>query len=318
MNARPTQIRVLAVAAALAATPVFAGCIAEAPPEELAGEAEGTPESPEPIDTVDEAVAGSTVAQAAASSCSTSSVKALSLQIIAEARCLNPDAYVPITKTSNVTFGSAVFAYLEKPARDRLVSALNANPSKSMTINSALRTVVQQYMLYNWYQNGRCSISLAAKPGASNHETGLALDVSQYSSWKTILQNKGFKWLGSGDPVHFDYAGTGAVSYKGLDVKAFQRLWNRNNPGDAISVDGAWGPQTEARMKKSPAGGFAKGATCGTAIQYEGPEGDSEGVDVDQAFSRDPQGPDFFMPLPLDSAEAATEFEAENCTDHAH
>ncbi|MRG90849.1 M15 family metallopeptidase [Polyangium spumosum] len=315
MDARPTQFRVLALAAALAATPMFAGCIAEAPPEELAGEAEAV-ESPEPTDTVDEAVAGSTVAQAAASSCSTTSVKKLSLQIIAEARCLNPDAYVPITKTSNVTFGSATFAYIQKPARDRLVSALKANPSKSLTLNSALRTVAQQYMLYNWYQNGRCGISLAAKPGNSNHQTGLALDVSQYSSWKTILQNKGFKWLGSNDPVHFDYAGSGAVNYKGLDVKAFQRLWNRNNPGDTISVDGVWGPQTEARMKKSPAGGFAKGATCGTAIVYDGPEGHIDGVD--EAFDRDPNDAEFFVPLPIDAAEAQPELEHESCSEHAH
>ncbi|MDI1445328.1 M15 family metallopeptidase [Polyangium sp. 6x1] len=269
-------------------------------------------ETPEPTDTNDEAVSGSTVSQAAASSCATSSVKGLSLQIIEEARCLNPDAYVAITKTSNVTFGSSVFAYLEKPARDRLVAALKENPGKSMTINSALRTVAQQYMLYNWYQNGRCGISLAAKPGASNHETGLALDVSQYSTWKTILTNKGFKWLGSSDAVHFDYAGSGAVSYKGLDVKAFQRLWNRNNPGDTISVDGAWGPQTEARMKKSPAGGFAKGATCGSAIMYDGAD------DAAEAFSRDPNDPEFFVPLPIDAVEAQPELEHEACSDHAH
>ncbi|HVK67728.1 MAG TPA: M15 family metallopeptidase [Polyangium sp.] len=315
MNARPTQFRVLALAAALVATPVFAGCIAEAPPEELGGEANGA-ESPEPVDTADEAVAGSTVAQAAASSCSTSSVKGLSLQIIAEARCLNPDAYVPLTKTSNVTFGSATFAFLEKPAADRLTAALKENSGKSMTINSALRTVAQQYMLYNWYQTGRCSISLAAKPGASNHETGLALDVSEYSSWKTVLTNKGFKWLGSSDAVHFDYAGTGAVSYKGLDVKAFQRLWNRNNPNDTISVDGAWGPQSEARMKKSPAGGFAKGATCGSAIMYDGKDGEIEGAA--EAFSREPNDPEFFVPLPIDAVEAQPELEHEACSDHAH
>jgi len=265
MDARTTALRLLAIAT-LAAAPFTTGCIAETP-EELADTAEGSPESPEPVDTNDEAVTGSTVLQAADASCSTSSVKALSKQIIDEARCLNADAFAPITKTSNVTFGTSVFAYLEKPARDKLVAALKANPGKSMTLNSALRTIAQQYMLYRWYQSGRCSISLAAKPGASNHETGLALDVSQYSTWKPILANYGFSWLGSGDPVHFDYTGTGAKSYKSLDVKAFQRLWNRNHPTDTIDTDGVWGPQTEARMKKSPAGGFAKGASCTVNIE---------------------------------------------------
>ena len=36
-----------------------------------------------------------------------------------------------------------------------------------MTINSMLRTVAQQYLLYHWYQAGQCSISLAATPGTS-------------------------------------------------------------------------------------------------------------------------------------------------------
>jgi 3D (Asp-Asp-Asp) domain-containing protein len=68
------------------------------------------------------------------------------------------------------------------------------------------------------------------------------------------------------------------VSYKGVDVKAFQRLWNRNNPSDLIEEDGIWGPMTEARMKKSPAAGFAIGAQCGSSDPGEpGPAGQSLG-----------------------------------------
>jgi len=112
------------------------------------------------------------------------------------------------------------------------------------------------------------------------------------------LTNYGFKWLGSSDPWHFDYVGAGAVSYKGLDVKAFQRLWNRNHPGDKIATDGVWGPNTEARMKKAPAGGFATGATCGSALV------DPDVVDEDA-----------FTPLPIDP-DAMDEHE-ERCSDHA-
>jgi len=278
-----------------------------AEPVDLADEdTAGMIESPEPTDSVEEGATGTTVSDAAASSCSTSSVKGLSKQIIAEARCMNGDAYVAISDLGNVSWGSAVFPYLEKPARDKLVSALNANSGKTMTINSALRTVAQQYMLYRWYQTGRCSISLAAKPGSSNHETGLALDVSQYSTWKTILTNHGFKWLGSGDPVHFDYVGSGAVSHKGLDVKAFQRLWNRNHPDDKISTDGVWGPQTEARMKKSPAGGFATGATCGSTAQA--PDMDDRSLDQDDFGG--------FQPIPVE--DVTDEHEHESCEDGAH
>ena len=249
-----------------------AGCAAAPEGDEL-------DDGPEPTDNRSDAQSTGTVAQAAATSCSTGSVKALSIQIIQEGNCIQEGAFAKVPARPNISFGPNVFRYLEKPARDRLVLALDANPGKSLTINSMLRTIAQQYLLYRWYQTGRCGIGLAAAPGNSNHETGLALDTSQASSWKSALAARGFKWFGSGDPVHFDYVGTGAVSHKGLDVRAFQRLWNRNHPGDKIAVDGDWGPQTEARMKKAPAAGFAKGAQCGSSPNDE---------DVDVAMEQAP------------------------------
>jgi hypothetical protein len=323
-------LRRLGLLAVLAVAPTAAaGCIAatDEPDETEGGETAYV--DPEEADTQEQGVTGGSVQQAMESSCSTTSVKGLSQQIIAEAACMNPDAYVQVPQLDNVTFGSAVFRYLEKPARDKLVAALNANPGKTMTINSMLRTVAQQYLLYRWYQTGRCGIGLAAKPGNSNHETGLALDVSQYSSWKTILQNRGFHWLGSSDPVHFDYAGSGAVSYKGLDVKAFQRLWNRNHPEDLIAADGIWGPQTEARMKKAPAGGFEKGAQCAGALEdAEDPAGappsdGSAGADDAAAFEAPWAAEEALLAEPeiIDTAlvEALElEHEGEICSDHAH
>ena len=216
-----------------------------------------------------EGVSSGTVQGAADSSCATASVKGLSAQIIAEANCKSPDAFAAVPSLPNLQAGSNVFLHLEKPARDALVSALKAHPDKTMTVNSALRTVAQQYLLYRWYQTGSCGISLAAKPGNSNHETGLALDVDQYSSWKSALSGKGFSWLGGSDPVHFDYVGSGAQDHRGLDVLAFQRLWNRNHPEDEIAEDGDWGPSTESRMKKSPAAGFPKGASCACDAVFE-------------------------------------------------
>ncbi|MBK9263785.1 MAG: D-alanyl-D-alanine carboxypeptidase family protein [Polyangiaceae bacterium] len=304
MTTRHSSLFVTTFALAFAAAPLLTGCMAE--PTELADEeVDGLVESPEPTEVVEDSATGTSVLTAAGSSCSTGSVKGLSKQIIAEARCMNANAYVAINDLGNVSWSSIVFPYIEKPARDKLVAALNANKGKTMTINSALRTVAQQYLLYRWYQTGRCGISLAAKPGNSNHETGLALDVSQYSTWKPILTNYGFKWLGSSDPWHFDYVGAGAVSHKGLDVKAFQRLWNRNNPGDKIAADGIWGPQTEARMKKAPAGGFATGATCGSAILE--PE-------VERLLDEDDFGAIELNPV----QDVAEEVEHESCADGAH
>jgi hypothetical protein len=216
-------------------------------------------DTPEPIGV---AVQAATVAEAAQTSCSTSSVKGLSQQIIDQSACIDPNAFVKVPAQPNLVLGAAVFPYLELPAKNAFVNALKSKPGTTMTVNSMLRTVAQQYLLYSWSLAGKCGIGLAAKPGNSNHETGLALDIQQYNTWMTALQNNGFKWFGNSDAVHFDYNGAGAVSYKGMDVKAFQQLWNINHPNDLIDEDGVYGPMTESRLKQAPAGGFAKGANC--------------------------------------------------------
>jgi hypothetical protein len=111
---------------------------------------------------------------------------------------------------------------------------------------------------------GRCSIMLAASPGGSNHESGLALDTSQYAAWQSALEAQGFKWFGSSDVVHFDYTGAGTIDLRPIGVRGFQRLWNVNRPADVIVEDGIYGPATEARLRQSPADGFATPAPCAT------------------------------------------------------
>lgn len=216
---------------------------------------------PEPVR---EAAQAATVDEVLGTTCTTSSVKGLSEQIVAQSNCIAPGAFVAVPDQPNVTMGMTVFPYLEEPARDAFVAAAEADPGTTLGVNSMLRTVAQQYLLYAWYVAGSCGIGLAAEPGNSNHETGLAFDTSDYTIWKSTLSDHGFAWLGNSDPVHFDYAGPGATSYKGTDVLAFQQLWNANHPDDAIAEDGDYGPQTAARLGASPADGFLQGAECAT------------------------------------------------------
>ena len=217
------------------------------------------------------------VEEAASAGCSTKIVEGLSKQIVQQAECASPGSFIEVPKRPNMVFGSAVLPYMEQPARDALLKAVDANKSTTLTINSMLRSVAQQYLLYRWYVNGQCSIGLAAKPGTSNHETGLALDVQNYATWRPHLKTTGFTWFGTGDPVHFDYTGAGAVSQASVGVKAFQRLWNLNHPNDLIGEDGAYGPQTEARLKQAPAGGFAVGLDPSCASSGSGGSGGSGG-----------------------------------------
>lgn len=222
----------------------------------------GGPSEPSSDEPIGEATSALTVDDAL-STCTTTSVKGLSEQIVAEADCIAPGAFDLVPDQPNLNLGGAVFPYLEMPARDSFVTALQQNGGMTMTVNSMLRTVAQQYLLYTWYVNGQCGIGLAAKPGNSNHETGLAFDVQEHDAWKSALTANGFQWFGAADPVHYDYVGAGAVNHKGDDVLAFQKLWNANNPNDMIAEDGAYGPETESRLRMAPADGFPMMPMCG-------------------------------------------------------
>lgn len=201
------------------------------------------------------------VSSAVTQSCSTTAVKGLATQLVDEIQCLRPSTFARIDGKPGLALGAAVFPFLQTNAAAGLIAAQKAR-GVTMTINSGLRTLPQQYLLYRWYQTGRCGISLAAQPGTSNHESALALDIADNAAWRASLQAKGFRWLGANDPVHYDFVGGGTVDLRGLSVRAFQRLWNRNNPADTIAEDGEYGGETAERLAKSPVGGFAKGASC--------------------------------------------------------
>jgi D-alanyl-D-alanine carboxypeptidase len=147
---------------------------------------------------------------AAAGSCSTESVDALSRQIIEQARCIKPNDFVALPKRPNLLMDAHVFPYLELAARDHLVKALDAHSADKMTVHSVLRTVAQQYLVWHWAASKSCGVQLATPPGESNHEIGTALDIAEAAKWRPALEAQDFKWLGTVDRVHFDYKGQNA------------------------------------------------------------------------------------------------------------
>jgi hypothetical protein len=203
-----------------------------------------------------------TVQDAAQGSCSTVSIEGLSKQIIEQARCINPKAVVPLPSRPNLVTGPYVFPYLQAEARDHLVRVLDAHKNTTMKVNSALRTVAQQYLVWRWSASKTCGVELATRPGESNHELGLALDIAEHQSWRPALEAEQFHWLGASDRVHFDFKAPDATPRKMTDVLAFQKLWNRNHPSDPVNEDGVYSPAVEQRLKKSPPDGFATGPSC--------------------------------------------------------
>jgi hypothetical protein len=198
-------------------------------------------------------------------SCSTSTVRGLSIQIAREVDCMSPSSLVRLASSARVRFTSnAVLPYMHSKARGALLKVADDG---RIFINSGYRTVAQQYLLYRWWKTGRCGITAAALPGRSNHESGRAVDLQNWSSRISLMKKHGWSHSVPGDPVHFDHFGS--PDNRGKDVRAFQRLWNRNHPEDKIAVDGVYGAQTAARLRRAPAKGFKKGASCGTAAKLE-------------------------------------------------
>jgi len=216
------------------------------------------PPGPGPDPGPDPSIEGTPVETFETTSCSTEVVLALSIQIADEVDCMLPGQLVKFDEGNGIVFaGSAVLPYLGEAARDDLLAAVAAKPGTDLEVTSGFRTVVQQYLLRRWFELGRCGITAAAEPGRSNHETGRALDISNFGDWISTFDATGWDHSVPGDPVHFDHLASPDI--RGADILAFQRLWNKNAPDDLIDEDGDFGPATAARVKLAPAEGFGIG-----------------------------------------------------------
>src|SRR4028119_1342979 len=180
--------------------------------------------------------------------CSTAAVKNLSLQVIDEMNLLISNVLVSFDDLDVSGDRATVNFFLQPKAKEALRRAIR-NKGKTLRLNSAYRTVVQQHILFSW-QGSDC-VGIAAKPGWSNHEDGLAIDTPDWEEWIPALKAEDWVWLGPSDRVHFTYMGGGVRDEIGdIGVKAFQIFWNKYNPDDLIDDDGDYGPQTAARLDR--------------------------------------------------------------------
>lgn len=188
--------------------------------------------------------------------CATSVAAGLTRQLIAELNAMGY-SFTTFAGNSKVYCSGSCQPSLQSSAWTALSAAASAS-SSSITLNSAYRSSAQQFLLYYWRTaRTSCGYRVVATPGTSNHEGGLAIDTSSYSSWRSSLESRGWRWYGSGDPVHFDYVGSGGRGGVPREsLRAFQRLWNRNNPADRITEDGLYGSNTAARLMKAPCNGW--------------------------------------------------------------
>jgi N-acetylmuramoyl-L-alanine amidase len=181
---------------------------------------------------------------------STAVANGLSQQLIYQINLIRPNALVSFDDL-NVDLGNAAYPFVPPEGKEGLRKAIEARGAK-LVVNSAYRTIAQQFLLYNWRASNSNPV---AKPGTSNHQSGLALDINDRSGWLRFMQSQGWQPL-AGDPPHVDYKGAGAEDLRQATILAFQVLWNKNNPSDQITEDGAYGNETGRRLGLSPAMGF--------------------------------------------------------------
>ena len=80
----------------------------------------------------------------------------------------------------------------------------------ALILNSGFRTMKEQEYLYDCYLSKKCnSGNLAAKPGFSNHQNGIALDIKDPSAkWLYAhARSYGFENTVPSEPWHWEYAG---------------------------------------------------------------------------------------------------------------
>jgi N-acetylmuramoyl-L-alanine amidase len=205
-------------------------------------------------------------------------VRGLSLQIIAVMNSIVPNALVSFDDLNVDIAGNQINPFLQPAARESLRIAIKERGSK-LLVNSAYRTIAQQYLLRKQFEQGLFGITAAAVPGSSNHEGGLALDVEDPDGWEPYFEPHHWIRLGRDfDYPHYDYHFPAATRQDlgAVGIRAFQRLWNQHTPSDRIAEDGSFGAQTEARLAESPIDGF--GLVFARALRFQEPR--LEGDDV--------------------------------------
>lgn len=79
-----------------------------------------------------------------------------------------------------------------------------AESGSTPSVTSSFRTREQQERLYKLWLEGKGN--LAAKPGTSRHEFGLAIDARGSEDWERAMVRNGFKRTVKSEPWHWEYA----------------------------------------------------------------------------------------------------------------
>jgi hypothetical protein len=157
---------------------------------------------------------------------------------------------------------------------EKLRAAAEAQGIKTHFI-SGVRTAEDQRQLYANYIAGqkglplpypeRGAVPLAARPGSSLHEQGLAADIeaddpSQQAKLRSLASQFGIRTIGASDPTHFELAKVGNVP---------------SSDQSTASASGAWSPSVSNATAMADALAYAKyrGLNPADVVKVMGQEG---------------------------------------------
>jgi len=136
---------------------------------------------------------------------------------------------------------------------------LDAHPHRNDEINSAFRTVAQQYLLDRWSRTKRCGIESRLTPRKQSRDWS-ALDVKEHGTWRAALESQGFRWLG---PTTVSISTSRDLERKPTTVSMFWRssvcgietiLTTRSQRMAATTVDrGSFEEGSSAWFREGPA-----------------------------------------------------------------
>ena len=274
MSARPRRRRFPALAAvaagALPAVSLLPAC------------GSGEPQSPEP--SLNTSIQAESVDQVAQSTCDTplALVSGLSRQLVDAINCLRPGTLVDIPLGGDIEMLHAGRPNLIDGRALADLRAAAAAGNQTMVIRWAYRDVGLQQLF--WLQDQYQGCAVAAQPGNSNHQNGLAVDLDDRAYWEPIMRAHGWENNLPNDTVHFDYQRAADVGLGSLSLYAFQELWNLNHPADLLPLTGELDAATDAALAGAPIEGFAADL-CQNGVPPPGP-GPAGGPTVGQSAWR--------------------------------
>ncbi len=197
-----------------------------------------------------------TIAEVAAVRCDTPPelVTGLSRQLVEAINCIRPGTLADIPLGGDIRMlREGRPAYVDSRGINALLDAASAG-DRQMVVRWSYRDVALQHLF--WLQDDFRNCAVAAPAGLSNHQNGLAVDLNEYQYWMPQMQAVGWENNLPNDRVHFDYTGAEDIGLGALSLLAFQHLWNRNHPNNALALTAELDGATYDALSDAPIEGF--------------------------------------------------------------